>query len=176
MKYEVIKRDGSHKLSGDHDAAAAHKELTDIVNSNDGYVIPEDVLSRAEDPDNPLHQHFEWDDDRAAYMHRLEQARNLIRSIEIRPVVEEGADEYGNIRAFVSIRQEVVDEDGNERERNVYVPTDRAMNDEETRDRVLQRIMFELDSIHRKYNQYQEFAAVFAAIERVKSSIEVEVE
>ena len=83
IKYEVVKKAGSHKLSGDADAIAAHNELTDIVNSNDGYVLPEDVLARAEDPYNPLHHHFEWDDEAAAHQHRLKQARNLIQSIEI---------------------------------------------------------------------------------------------
>ena len=176
IKYEVVKKAGSHKLSGDADAIAAHNELTDIVNSNDGYVLPEDVLARAEDPYNPLHHHFEWDDEAAAHQHRLKQARNLIQSIEIRPVVEEGADENGNVRAFVSIRQEVINNEGARVDRNVYVPTERAMKDEDTRALVLERIVFEMDAFRRKYDNYTEFAAVFAAIERVKLDLGVEVE
>lgn len=176
IKYEVIKKAGSHKLSDDADAIAAHNELTDIVNTNDGYVLPEDVLARAEDPDNPLHHHFEWDDEAAAHQHRLKQARNLIQSIEIRPVVEEGADENGNVRAFISIRQEVINDEGEEVERNVYVPTERAMKDEDTRELLLQRGVFEMDALRRKYNNLNEFAAVFAAIDRVKLDLGVEVE
>jgi len=176
IKYEVVKKAGSHKLSDDADAIAAHNELTDIVNTNDGYVLPEDVLARAEDPDNPLHHHFEWDDEAAAQQHRLKQARNLIQSIEIRPVVEEGADENGNVRAFISIRQEVINDEGEEVERNVYVPTERAMKDEDTRALVLERILFEMDTFRRKYDNYTEFAAVFAAIDRVKLDLGVEVE
>ena len=106
----------------------------------------------------------------------MKQAANLIQSIEIRPVVEDGADENGNIRAFVSIRKEIVNDDGEEIERNVYVPTERAMKDEDTRALVLERIVFELDTFRRKYDNYTEFAAVFAAIDRVKLDLGVEVE
>ena len=61
-------------------------------------------------------------------------------------------------------------------ERNVYVPTERAMKDEDTRELLLQRGVFEMDALRRKYNNLNEFAAVFAAIDRVKLDLGVEVE
>lgn len=55
-----------------------------------GKLTAEDVVSAARDPESPLHAFFEWDDARAADAWRLEQARTLIRSVQIRVSVEEG--------------------------------------------------------------------------------------
>jgi hypothetical protein len=41
------------------------------------------VLADARDPESPLHDCFEWDDAKAAAAYRIDQARVLIRSIEI---------------------------------------------------------------------------------------------
>lgn len=44
---------------------------------------PSDVVEAARSPKSPMHAQFEWDDSKAAEAHRLEQARYLIRSIEV---------------------------------------------------------------------------------------------
>lgn len=46
-----------------------------------GRLSPEIVVKAAENPESPLHQYFEWDDAKAARIHRLEQARRLIRVV-----------------------------------------------------------------------------------------------
>lgn len=48
-----------------------------------GRYTPDDVLRDAENPKSPLHDQFEWDDAKCGRMYRLEQARELIRSIRI---------------------------------------------------------------------------------------------
>lgn len=63
---------------------AAQAEIERIAAENDGRITAEEVLARAEDPNNPLHRMFEWDDARAAHQHRLETARGLIRSCVVR--------------------------------------------------------------------------------------------
>lgn len=46
-----------------------------------GTVTPDGVVAAAQDPDNPLHSEFEWNDSIAAHQHRLAVARALIREI-----------------------------------------------------------------------------------------------
>lgn len=48
-----------------------------------GNLDPKAVVEAARDPNHPLHEDFEWDNDHAAEQHRLQQARNLIRAIPI---------------------------------------------------------------------------------------------
>lgn len=50
---------------------------------NQGRLKPEDVVNEAKKPSSPLHDYFEWDDEKAANEHRLEQARQLIRSVRV---------------------------------------------------------------------------------------------
>lgn len=49
-----------------------------------GRLTPELVVRDAEDARSPLHSQFEWDDSKAAEQYRLEQARDLIRSVELK--------------------------------------------------------------------------------------------
>jgi hypothetical protein len=54
-----------------------------------GKLSPLDVIDAAKNPKSPLHQYFEWDDTEAARKYRIEQARELIRTIKIEVVHEE---------------------------------------------------------------------------------------
>lgn len=46
-----------------------------------GIVTPDGVVEAARDKHNPLHSEFDWDDASAAHQHRLDRARQLIRSV-----------------------------------------------------------------------------------------------
>lgn len=59
------------------------------------YVVEE---SKAED--SPLHSIFEWDDTEAAFRYRCEQARQLIKNIEVRTVIR---DVSIKVRAIVNV-------------------------------------------------------------------------
>jgi len=65
-------------------------ELTRIYHNNGG-LKASDVLDEARSEDSPIHEYFEWDDSVAANLHRLKQARVLIR---VTPVeISEGVEE-----------------------------------------------------------------------------------
>jgi hypothetical protein len=99
------------------------QEATDEINRiaalNDGRLTPEQVVETASDPDNPLHRLFDWNDSTAAHKYRLDQARALIRSVEVRITIETrtitsvayvrdpalGADEAG-YRSVVKVRDD----------------------------------------------------------------------
>jgi hypothetical protein len=64
------------------DAQIVGDELSRIEAAH-GVIDPHRVLDLSRPVDAPLHGCFEWDDDIAAEKWRLEQSRNLIRSVEV---------------------------------------------------------------------------------------------
>lgn len=64
------------------DASAAGSALLAIWRQS-GDVGSADVVDAASDPTNPLHEFFEWRDDRAANDYRLDQAWDLVHAIRV---------------------------------------------------------------------------------------------
>lgn len=56
---------------------------------SDGRLLPDDVVEAAKDPGSPLHSHFTWDDSEAARLHRINEARALIRRVRVEVTVHE---------------------------------------------------------------------------------------
>lgn len=59
------------------------KRLQQLLNANGGVLTPDAVIADAKKKDSPLHGEFQWDLKKAAYQHWLDQARELIRSVQI---------------------------------------------------------------------------------------------
>lgn len=74
--------------------------LAKIAKDNQGAIKPQDVVEAAKAASNPLHKHFEWSNTKAAEQYRLDQARHLLRAVDIVDDTK-GADR--NIRAFISV-------------------------------------------------------------------------
>ena len=72
--------------------------LAKIAGQQKGRLTPPAVVEAARDTRNPLHKHFEWDNQIAADAFRLDQARTLIRSVALAGVDDEDAKP-----AFLSI-------------------------------------------------------------------------
>lgn len=68
---------------------AIRSRLEQIAEDNGGRITPDAVVRDAEDASSPLHNQFEWDDTEAAKKWRLEQARQLIRSVKVDIQTEE---------------------------------------------------------------------------------------
>lgn len=62
--------------------------LIAIENARGGRLRPEDVLADAQDEDSPLHDQFQWDDQKAGHAWRIAQARELITSIKVTVTTE----------------------------------------------------------------------------------------
>lgn len=72
-----IDPDGKLKKLSDEEKAV----LDEIAQADeDNQLKPEAVVAAARDPESPLHRKFEWNDEKAAIQHRLNQARSLIRA------------------------------------------------------------------------------------------------
>ena len=91
---------------------------------------------------------------------RLEQARSLVRSVEI--VVEVQNREDIQTRAFVHVDGDEDDADG------AYIGIGRIMSDQDSRKLLLARALREAESWQRRYQNIEELAAVYEAIKRVK--------
>ena len=59
-----------------------------------GTISPEVIVNEAAKVDNPLHQYFQWDDEKAANNYRLQQARVLINNIEVEIISGGGEKTY----------------------------------------------------------------------------------
>ena len=70
----------SEKEAKPKKSTAVRKALA--ILERDGRVLPDDVVAAAREKGSPLHKYFEWDDAKAGHAFRLEQARQLIRSVE----------------------------------------------------------------------------------------------
>lgn len=53
-----------------------------------GKLTPQNVVDEARNPHSPLHNCFEWDDEAAGNAWRLEQAREIIRSVRVEITTE----------------------------------------------------------------------------------------
>jgi hypothetical protein len=62
---------------------AIRERLQALCDESGGRLTPDAVVADARDPESPLHEQFEWNDEKAAGQHRLAQARALIRSVEV---------------------------------------------------------------------------------------------
>lgn len=57
--------------------------LRDVAQANGGELRPGDVVDAARDEESPIHAWFEWDDSTAAEAYRVDQARDLIKSVRV---------------------------------------------------------------------------------------------
>ena len=143
MSYKWV--DGS-RIEGDVEVAAKVCEELE----KEGNLNAKALVDASRDESAPLHDMFEWDDAIAAEKYREEQAKKIIRSIEL--VIE---DKPLNYRAFSSVAP------------MTYVSTTKALSKEATRRILLNNAKAELQAFRRKYSTLKELSEVFEAIEKV---------
>ena len=139
------------------DATKAYKEL-ERIRKKEGCLVPAVVVHEASKPRNPLHKEFVWDDSEAAVQFRLEQARKMLRSIQV--VYEDMPKEP--MRAYEVVTQPAVKDMP---ERKVYDDVEKIMADPISRDELLGRAIRDALTYRRKYSQLQELSKVFSAFD-----------
>lgn len=142
------------------DAQMVGERLEHLRAAHAGKLTPEAVVDDARPEDTPLHAAFEWDDSRAAEEYRKEQARYLIRHVQV--VIEEPAVQTRVVRAFVNVTVE----GENEREQ-AYTSIAAAMSEPELRRQVVARALREVQEWRKRYSDLRELAEVFEAIDEV---------
>ena len=153
MKYKWT-RNAMGKL----EAQVVGEELENIQKKR-GILTPEVVVKEASRKTSKIHGCFEWDDAKAANAHRIDQARYMLRSIEV--VVEriEGDSGTLEIRAFHNVE--------NEASEKVYVTLAQAKENEGYWNQVKEKALSEIKSWQSKYSSIKEFEVIFNAIAQV---------
>lgn len=151
--------------------ADRYAEELERISQELGYLTPEIVVERAADPENPLHDYFEWDDKEAAERYRKVQARQLMRSIilNIKQVTPEEHDQAGP-RAFQSVRT-LIGEGEQTKIRRVYMHTDVVLKRPELAEQVADNMFRELVSFYNRYQNWlgtsKQFGEVNEALQRL---------
>jgi hypothetical protein len=130
------------------------RETLEAIRVEQGILTPAGVVAAAEPVDSPLHDRFEWDDAAAAYQYRVEQARELIRSVRVS--YTDGAGHPATARGFVSVSRG----DAPARE---YVPVEEVAMDPMMRKLMLRDAEREWRTLKAKYDNLEEFTALVAA-------------
>ena len=124
-----------------------------------------EVLVAARDFNSPLHLCFEWDDTKAAYEHRLSQARYLIRKLCV--VVEK--DDFRPIRAYVSVQKpDEVDRD--------YVAVSRVMSSDDLLTEACQTLLKKLEGITLQYQHFVRVANILRATREQLINLQIELD
>jgi hypothetical protein len=130
------------------DAQVIGETLTSIADNHAGRLKPEDVLAAAAARKHALHAFFTWNDKDAAKKHRLNEARALIRSVE---VVEHDAPNQERRHAFLSI----TDNQG-----RAYRAVQVVMMDPYLQTRLMGQVIVELRSMRRRYRDLSDICVL----------------
>lgn len=71
--------------------------LISLSKIHDGALTPEIVVNAAKDQKSPIHNYFQWNNDKAAVSYRLWQARQLIASVDIQITEERKVRKFINV-------------------------------------------------------------------------------
>lgn len=147
-------------------AEIAGEHLEKIRAKNGGYLRPINVLSDARSEKSPLHNVFEWDDSAAGEKYRLQQASEILRSIEkIEVRVINGKDRDFRERAYLSVPVENADS------KRVYMEAIEVMQSPRRREDFLREALNLAEQWRRNYERYVEFAKICEAIEITKKRV-----
>ena len=106
------------------------------VKKKKGYIKPEFLVSVASVRTHPLHEFFEWDDNKASKEYRLHQARHLINHIVEIIVVNKRKTE---VRSFHSVTCNDLGK--------IYVTINDALNVTDYRNQLLNKSLMALENL-----------------------------
>lgn len=137
------------------DAQKVGEAIERLQKAHNAPLEPEMIVTAARDPKSVMHPHFEWDDVVAADAYRIDQARDLVRSLSVD--ISRSNIETKAVRAFVNV--EVGQERG-------YVSTAAAMSSRELRQQVIAKAWAELSAWRQRHAELTELGRLFAMIDR----------
>ncbi len=152
---------GSRIRRGDADAIGAEFQR---IRASGKELTAETVLDAASNPRSILHRYITWDDAEAARSYRLEQARKLLRSVEV--LVQDAKGKSGQMRAFYSVR----DASG----QRSYQPVEFVFSNTDTSAQVMHDAKQQLEGWMARYKRYAwaqtAVPQVLAALKALKKS------
>ena len=112
------------------------------------------LLDANRNEDAPLHNEFEWDNEKAAESYRLHQARHIINCLCIKA---EEAPNKEPVRAFFKI----------ESRDSEYKSLDVILQSEDSYNALLRTALAELRALEKKYSDLKELASVFDEVKKL---------
>ena len=122
------------------------REHLEQIKEQRGRLTPNIVVDEARDPSHPLHHRFEWDDSVAGESWRREQARKLIREVEITYTNKD--NEPTRVRAFYAVP------DGSGLD---YKSLEELRDDPISKELVLREMKRDWQDLRDRYREYSEF-------------------
>lgn len=122
------------------------------LRSEHGRLTPDLVVNAARPADGPLHDRFTWDDSEAAERYRLDEARQLIRSVRV--VYRRPNGDTARVRGWLSIDRPEL---GGQKS---YEPAEQVLADPLTSKILLRQLERELAAMEAKYSHLSEFRQV----------------
>jgi hypothetical protein len=156
-------------------ADVAGREL-DRLAKRDQEVVPITLVEESRTPDAPLHSYFEWNDEIAGGLHREDQAKRLIRSIQVTYVRNDTEEPLPPVRAYVS----VVDESDFEMyapsrpgigAQRHYRPMVKVMSDVDLREQYKRQAFDALVTWRQRYRDIEAFAHIFEQVDKLVAQI-----
>lgn len=141
---------GSHFKA---DPKAVAQELETI----EGPKTPNAVVEVARNPGSEMHSCFTWDDKEAAEKFRVEEARNLLRSLVIVFESKKEPQKQLQVRAYVNIQ----DADG----QRSYQPVNQVMNHDDWRSEAFAQIHRGILELERKAEAYSEYDSALSEVQ-----------
>ena len=140
-------KSGSH-VRGDAQAAG---EMCERL-AAEGRLTAEQFVEENRPETAPMHNAFEWNNEKAADAWRVHQARHIIASIEIK------TETRAPTRAYFTIT----------RSDPTYKHIETILRSRDETENLLKTALQELTAFQKKYSMLQELAKVFDAIEEIK--------
>lgn len=127
----------------------AQKVAEEIGEKN---VTPEEILEKAADPNSELHKCFEWDDKKAAYKYRIQQARTVICNL-----VYVTEDKENQPRVFYQLTTE----------KSEYHPTKMILQNPDEYSLLLNKAKSALKSTRQTYATVRELKDIYSMIDEL---------
>lgn len=156
----VYARISSYRYILSHMAKSAKYERLIELYKIHGKLTADLVVEDAEDPDSPLHDAFEWDDENAAYNHRLTQARTLIARYKI---MQEAPKGPVRVRALIY-----------ESSTGSYAPAEEVLADPERVEAHIETLHTRLMNLRGDLRKFEIFGDVVDAIDEIGNDNEPE--
>lgn len=135
--------------------------IAKIIDANGGIATTQIIVENAKDKSSPIHDHFQWDDTKAANEYRKYQARKLIQSIEVE-IVKDGQSSQ-IVRAFHFIKKEDEEEVSQGFARFEVIHKKADLYNEFVLKAYLKRIR----QLNSKYKKYKELEPIVIAIDEI---------
>ena len=152
MEYKITKKINENVI----------KEILEIK-KNYG-LTAENLHEKAKDKNSALHNLLEWNDTKCGDLYRLQQCRLLINEVK---VIVENKEIY----AFENVKVKVIEHEEKDIDKRQYFSHDEIISDENKRQQIVLRALKNIKYWKELYQEYNEFASIFAAIEEVESKL-----